>query len=408
MCIRDRPELADFAPRSRPDDDTAEPEPPLGRSQEWAHVELDLGQGPKRYRRELNTMPQWAGSCWYYLRYLDPTNDERFVDREVEAYWMGSGGTAGGVDLYVGGVEHAVLHLLYSRFWHKVLFDLGEVSTPEPFQRLFNQGMIGAPSYTDERGVYVPAADVAEAADGSFQYKSQPITRQMGKMGKSLKNAVTPDEIYEAYGADTLRVYEMSMGPLDMGRPWNTRDIVGSHRLLQRAWRAVIDEDGGAVRVVDEEPDAATAKVLARTVVAVGADYGALRFNTAVAKINELVNHLTKSGRCDRRSAETLALLLAPLAPHLAEELWRRLGHEPSVGRQPFPTADPTLLVDDTVTLVVQVNGKLRDRIEVPTTITAEAAEALALASPKVEDILNGKPPRKVITRPPSLVNVVV
>ncbi len=402
------PELDDFAPRSRPDNDTSEPEPPLGRSQEWAHVELDLGDGLKRYRRELNTMPQWAGSCWYYLRYLDPTNEERFVDREVERYWMGSGGTAGGVDLYVGGVEHAVLHLLYSRFWHKVLFDLEEVSTPEPFQRLFNQGMIGAAAYLDDRGVYVPAAEVADGPDGTFVHDGQPVRRQLGKMGKSLKNSVTPDEIYEAYGADTLRVYEMSMGPLDMGRPWNTRDIVGSHRLLQRAWRAVVDEDTGAPRVVDEAPDAATAKVLARTVAAVGADYGALRFNTAVAKINELVNHLTKSGRCDRESADTLALLLAPLAPHLAEELWRRLGHEPSVGRQPFPVADPALLVDDTVTLVVQVNGKLRDRIEVTPQVTAEEAEALALASPKVQELLNGGAPRKVISRPPSLVNVVL
>ncbi len=402
------PELDDFAPRSRPDDDTSEPEPPLGRCQEWVLVELDLGEGPKRYRRELNTMPQWAGSCWYYLRYLDPTNDERFVDREVERYWMASGGKAGGVDLYVGGVEHAVLHLLYSRFWHKVLFDLGEVSTPEPFQRLFNQGMIGAPSYLDERGLHVPAAEVVEDAGGVFSHDGRTVTREMGKMGKSLKNSVTPDEIYETYGADTLRVYEMSMGPLDMGRPWNTRDIVGSHRLLQRAWRAVVDEWDGTTRVADEAPDPATARVLARTVAGVTADYAALRFNTAVAKINELVNHLTKSGRCDRQSGETLALLLAPLAPHVAEELWARLGHQPSVGLQPFPTADPALLVEDTVTLVVQVNGKLRDRIEVPATITAEEAEEAALSSPKVLDLLAGNTPRKVISRPPSLVNVVL
>ena len=402
------PELDDFAPRSRPDDDTSEPEPPLGRNQEWVHVELDLGDGPKRYRRELNTMPQWAGSCWYYLRYLDPTNDERFVDREVEQYWMASGGKPGGVDLYVGGVEHAVLHLLYSRFWHKVLFDLGEVSTPEPFQRLFNQGMIGAAAYLDERGVHVPADEVVEGPDGTFLHNGRPVTRQMGKMGKSLKNSVTPDEIYEAYGADTLRVYEMSMGPLDMGRPWNTRDIVGAHRLLQRAWRAVVDEATGAVRVIDEPADAPTARVLARTIAGVAADYGALRFNTAVAKINELVNQVTKAGRCPRRVAEALALLLAPLAPHVAEELWSRLGCEPSVGRQPFPTPDPALLVDDTVTLVVQVNGKVRDRFEVATSITAEEAEAVALSSTKVLEVLAGGAPRKVVTRPPSLVNVVV
>ena len=402
------PELDDFAPRSRPDDDTSEPEPPLGRNEDWVHVELDLGDGLRPYRRELNTMPQWAGSCWYYLRYLDPTNDERFVDREVERYWMAGGATCGGVDLYVGGVEHAVLHLLYSRFWHKVLFDLGEVSTREPFQRLFNQGMIGAAAYVDERGVYVPASEVLDEHDGTFTWRGRPVTRESGKMGKSLKNAVTPDEIYEAYGADTLRVYEMSMGPLDMGRPWNTRDIVGAHRLLQRAWRAVVDEDTGAARVVDEPPDPATAKVLARATAGVAEDYAALRFNTAVAKVHELVNHVTKAGTCHREVAEALALLLAPLAPHVAEELWARLGRPPSVGLQPFPVADPSLLVDETVTLVVQVNGKVRDRFEVATTITAEEAEAVALASDKVVEILGGGSPKKVVSRPPSLVNVVV
>ncbi|MBA3302704.1 MAG: leucine--tRNA ligase, partial [Acidimicrobiia bacterium] len=402
------PELDDFAPRSLSDDDTSEPEPPLGRNPEWANVELDLGGGPKRYRRELNTMPQWAGSCWYYLRYLDPTNGERFVDREVERYWMVTADAVGGVDLYVGGVEHAVLHLLYSRFWHKVLFDLGEVSTPEPFQRLFNQGMIGAAAYLDERGLYVPAAEVVEEPDGNFSRAGKPVTRELGKMGKGLKNAIAPDEIYEAYGADTLRVYEMSMGPLDMGRPWNTRDIVGAHRLLQRAWRAVVDEGTGTSRVADEPPDPAMAKVLARAVHGVAEDYTALRFNTAVAKIHELVNHVTKAGACTRQVGEALALLLAPLAPHVAEELWSRLGHPPSVGRQPFPMADPTLLVDDTVTLVVQVNGKVRDRVEVATTITAEEAEGVALASTKVQELLAGAAPRKVVTRPPSLVNVVL
>jgi len=402
------PDLEDFAPRSRPDDDTSEPEPPLGRSQEWVHVELDLGDGPKRYRRELNTMPQWAGSCWYYLRYLDPTNSERFVDRDVERYWMSTGGTPGGVDLYVGGVEHAVLHLLYSRFWHKVLHDLGEVSTPEPFQRLFNQGMIGASAYLDGRGQYVPAAEVVEEPDGTFSCAGQVVRRESGKMGKSLKNAITPDEIYEEYGADTLRVYEMAMGPLDMGRPWNTRDIVGAHRLLQRAWRAVVDDVSGGARVVEEDPDPATAKALARAVHGVAEDYAALRFNTAVAKIHELVNHVTKAGTCPRPVGEALALLLAPLAPHLAEELWSRLGREPSVGLQPFPVADPALLVEDSVTLVVQVNGKVRDRIEVATTITADQAEALALTSAKVVELLDGAAPRKVVSRPPSLVNVVI
>jgi leucyl-tRNA synthetase len=268
--------------------------------------------------------------------------------------------------------------------------------------------MIGAAAYLDERGVYVPAAQVVEEPDGSYTLDGRPVRRESGKMGKSLKNAVTPDEIYDEYGADTLRVYEMSMGPLDMGRPWNTRDIVGAHRLLQRTWRAVVDEATGEARVVDEPLDAATARALARAVHGVAEDYAALRFNTAVAKIHELVNHVTKAGTCARPVGEALALLLAPLAPHVAEELWSRLGHAPSVGRQPFPTADPALLVDDTVTLVVQVNGKVRDRVEVATSISAEEAEAVALASAKVQELLGGGAPRKVVSRPPGLVNVVV
>jgi len=401
------PELEDFAPRSRPDDDVSDPEPPLGRATEWMEVELDMGDGPKTYRRELNTMPQWAGSCWYYLRYLDPTNENAFVDPAVEEYWMGSGGGSGGVDLYVGGVEHAVLHLLYSRFWHKVMYDLGHVSTSEPFQQLFNQGMIGAFAYTDERGVYVPADGVDEI-DGAFSFDGRPITRTYGKMGKSLKNGVAPDEIYESYGADTLRVYEMSMGPLDVGRPWSSNDIVGAHRLLQRAWRAVVDEDTGSLRLTGEPTDEVTLKVMHRAIAGVGEDYGSLRFNTAVAKITELVNHLTKTGACTREAAEVLTKLLAPLAPHMAEELWARLGHEPSIGWEPFPEADDALLTEETTTMVVQVNGKVRDRIDVPVTITSEDAEATALSSEKVQELLAGAAPKKVISRPPSLVNVVI
>ena len=234
------------------DDTDSEPEPPLARKADWVEVTLDLGDGPKPYRRETNTMPQWAGSCWYELRYLDPTNTERFVDPEVERYWMGpqGDGHTGGVDLYVGGVEHAVLHLLYARFWHKVLFDLGHVSSSEPFHRLFNQGMIQAYAYTDERGGYVPAAEVVRgsATAAAFTYEGKPVTREYGKIGKSLKNMVTPDEMYDAYGADTFRVYEMSMGPLDVSRPWETRAVVGSQRFLQRLWRNVVDEETGELR----------------------------------------------------------------------------------------------------------------------------------------------------------------
>ena len=210
------PEIDVYAPLPADDDETV-PDPPLSRATDWVEVELDLGDGPKRYRRELNTMPQWAGSCWYHLRYLDPTNDNVLVAPEIDRYWMG----ADGVDLYVGGVEHAVLHLLYARFWQKVLFDLGHVGSVEPYQRLFNQGYIQAAAYTDDRGMYVEADQVEERDDG-FWLAGKPVTREYGKMGKSLKNAVTPDEIYRQYGADTLRLYEMFMGPLDQDRPWDT------------------------------------------------------------------------------------------------------------------------------------------------------------------------------------------
>ena len=237
------PEMTDFRPV--PQDDASDPVPALARAPGWAHVTLDLGNGPRRYRRELNVMPQWAGSCWYYLRYLDPGNDTALVGKDIERYWM----SPSGVDLYVGGVEHAVLHLLYARFWHKVLYDYGVAGTPEPFGRLFNQGYILADAFTDARGLYVPAADVTRTGDG-WQYRGQPVTRRAGKMGKSLKNGVSPDEINDAYGADTLRLYEMAMGPLDGDRPWRPGDITGMHRFLQRLWRLIIDESTGETLVV--------------------------------------------------------------------------------------------------------------------------------------------------------------
>ena len=241
------PELVDWAPRALAPD--SEPEPPLGRVTEWVEADLDLGQGTRRYRRELNTMPQWAGSCWYYLRYLDPRNDDHLADPDVERYWMADPEPdgVGGVDLYVGGVEHAVLHLLYSRFWHKVLYDLGHVSGPEPFKRLVNQGYIQAYAFKDARGIYVPADEVEGSLQEGFTHEGEPVTRELGKMGKSLKNSVTPDDMYASYGADTLRLYEMFMGPIDQDRPWETRSVVGSQRVLQRVWRNILDEETGRV-----------------------------------------------------------------------------------------------------------------------------------------------------------------
>ncbi|WP_028813481.1 leucine--tRNA ligase [Streptomyces flavidovirens] len=410
MLPLELPEVDDYSPRTfDPDDADSRPETPLSRNEDWVNVTLDLGDGPKKYRRETNTMPNWAGSCWYELRYLDPHNSQKLVDPAIEQYWMGprEGMPHGGVDLYVGGAEHAVLHLLYARFWSKVLFDLGHVSSSEPFHKLYNQGMIQAFVYRDARGIPVPAAEVEER-DGAFWYQGEKVSRVLGKMGKSLKNAVTPDEISAEYGADTLRLYEMAMGPLDVSRPWDTRAVVGQYRLLQRLWRNVVDETTGEVTVVDTEPDEDTLRALHKAIDGVGQDMAGMRFNTAIAKVTELNNHLTKAGGPLSRSvAERLVLLVAPLAPHIAEELWRKLGHTDSVVYQDFPVADPAYVVDETVTCVVQVKGKVKARLEISPSIADEELEKLALADPAVVAALGGAGIRKVIVRAPKLVNIV-
>ncbi|MEU2654051.1 leucine--tRNA ligase [Streptomyces sp. NPDC007325] len=410
MLPLELPEVEDYSPRTfDPDDADTQPETPLSRNEEWVHVTLDLGDGPKKYRRETNTMPNWAGSCWYELRYLDPHNDEKLVDPAIEQYWMGprEGMPTGGVDLYVGGAEHAVLHLLYARFWSKVLFDLGHVSSAEPFHKLYNQGMIQAFVYRDARGIAVPAAEVEER-DGAYWYEGEKVSRVLGKMGKSLKNAVTPDEICGEYGADTLRLYEMAMGPLDVSRPWDTRAVVGQYRLLQRLWRNIVDEATGEVTVADAAADEDTLRALHKAIDGVSQDMAAMRFNTAIAKITELNNHLTKGGGAlPRPVAEQLVLLVAPLAPHIAEELWHRLGHTDSVVHQDFPVADPAYVVDETVTCVVQIKGKVKARLEVSPSISDADLEALALADPHVVTALGGAEIRKVIVRAPKLVNIV-
>ncbi|MCZ8380265.1 leucine--tRNA ligase [Mycobacterium sp. CPCC 205372] len=409
------PDIPDYAPvQFDPDDADSEPNPPLNKAADWVHVELDLGDGPKSYTRDTNVMPQWAGSSWYELRYTDPYNKEALADKENEAYWMGprpaehGPDDPGGVDLYVGGVEHAVLHLLYARFWHKVLHDLGHVSSREPYRRLINQGYIQAFAYTDSRGSYVPAADVVER-DGKFWYEGAEVLQEFGKIGKSLKNSVSPDEICDNYGADTLRVYEMSMGPLEASRPWATKDVVGAHRFLQRVWRLVIDEQTGQDRVAGHEAlDTDTLRVLHRTIAGVSEDYAALRNNTAAAKLIEYTNHLTKEGVTARAAIEPLVLMVAPLAPHMAEELWRRLGHDTPLAHGPFPVADPQYLVTDTVEYPVQVNGKVRSRITVAADAAKDALETAALADEKVQTFLDGATPKKVIVVPGRLVNLVV
>ncbi|WP_339129302.1 leucine--tRNA ligase [Streptomyces sp. f51] len=412
MLPLELPEVEDYSPRTfDPDDADTSPETPLSRNEDWVNVTLDLedGRGPRKYRRETNTMPNWAGSCWYELRYLDPHNDRRLVDPAIEQYWMGprEGQPTGGVDLYVGGAEHAVLHLLYARFWSKVLFDLGHVSSAEPFHKLFNQGMIQAYVYRDSRGIAVPAAEVEEL-DGEYYYQGEKVGRLLGKMGKSLKNAVTPDEICAEYGADTLRLYEMAMGPLDVSRPWDTRAVVGQYRLLQRLWRNVVDEATGEVTVVSAEPDEDTLRALHKAIDGVRQDLEGMRFNTAIAKVTELNNHLTKvGGPVARPVAEALVLMVAPLAPHIAEELWNKLGHADSVVHQDFPVADPAYVVDESVTCVVQIKGKVKARLEVSPSITDAELEKVALADEKVVAALDGAGIRKVIVRAPKLVNIV-
>ena len=406
------PEVTDYSPKALdPEDRNSDPVPPLARATDWTSVELDLGDGTKVYRRELNVMPQWAGSCWYEMRYLDPANHDRFVGEEVERYWMGprGEGDVGGVDLYVGGVEHAVLHLLYARFWHKVLFDLGFVSSAEPFRRLFNQGYIQAYAYRDSRGQTVPAAEVEAHGDGekmTWTWQDQFVKREYGKMGKSLKNIVSPDEMYEAYGADTFRLYEMGMGPLAQSKPWETRAVVGSQRFLQRLWRNVVDEETGDLVARDTDIDDDTLHALHKTIDAVNKDYENLSFNTAIARLTEYNTVLTALKVVPRAAVEPLVLMVAPLAPHIAEELWHRLGHDQSLAHEPFPVADPELVAEDTITAVVQVRGKLRAQLEVSASITEDELRELALAHPRiVKEIPNGV--RKVIVRAPKLVNVV-
>jgi leucyl-tRNA synthetase len=393
------PDIEDFRPNAS-DDEHAEPTPTLANADDgWKYVDID----GVRYTRELNTMPQWAGSCWYYLRFADPHNEDVLVSPEAEQYWMGTEG----IDLYIGGVEHAVLHLLYVRFWHKVLNDLGYVSTKEPFGRLYNQGYILAEAFQDSRGVYVPAAEVVFDGE-THRFEGEEVTRLYGKMGKSLKNSVNPDDIFEEYGVDTLRLYEMFMGPLDTSRPWSTRDIVGVHRFLQRLWRNFIDEDTGDV-LVSNEPSVGDLQVLLhRTIEAVTDDMEKLHFNTAVARLFELNNALVAEELVPADVASVLPRLLGPLAPHISEELWHRMGMDGSVVTASWPTYDPTLTAEDMATMIVQVNGKVRDRIEVPITITEGEAVAIALVSERVLAHTGGEEPRKVIARLPNVLSLVV
>ena len=408
------PELEDFKPT---ESDT--PRPLLGKAVEWINTTAGAAgvsaadlppQTP--VKREANTMPNWAGSCWYYLRYCDPKNTTRFVSQEAQKYWMGERG----VDLYVGGSEHAVLHLLYARFWHKVLFDLGHVTTPEPFAKLFHQGMITSFAYQRADGSLAPADTVQEISDGVFTEKStgQSVKQVIAKMSKSLKNVVNPDDVIANFGADTFRLYEMSMGPLEASKPWNTRDIAGSFRFLQRAWRLAVDERTGEL-LLAAKCDATLEKLLHRASKKVGEDIERLAFNTAIATLIEVVNAATRSttlasadeGGLTRDQLIRFVKLLAPFAPHFAEEIWHKLGCAEALSTASWPTVDTTLLIDDEIELAVQLCGKVKTRLLVPSTADANAIEKMALADPKVIEMLAGKTPKKIIVVPGRLVNIV-
>ncbi|MBX3396834.1 MAG: leucine--tRNA ligase [Phycisphaerae bacterium] len=393
------------------------PEPPLGRAKDWVTVQR---QGAS-YQRELNTMPQWAGSCWYYLRFLDPKNKTRFCGRDAEQYWMRSArkdGTphVGGIDLYVGGAEHAVLHLLYARFWHKVLFDLGHVSTPEPFGKLFNQGMIRAFAYVDARGAYVGYDDIDFREDGAFHRATgEKLTGAVEKMSKSMKNVINPEEVVHEYGGDSLRLYEMFMGPLEASKPWNPRDVPGVFRFLQRAWRLVVNEATGELSAMvasrDAEPDAALERVLHKTIRKVGDDIDRMAFNTAISAMMEFVNEAYRLKSIHPSQAERFALILSPFAPHIAEELWERLRGTMWIGSlayESWPTWDAAMVEDSQVEVPVQVNGKMAGKVIVSKSADESAVRSAALADDRVKGRIGEGRIVKTIYVPGRMLNLIV
>ncbi len=424
----DLPELEDFKPHGRP-------EPPLAKADDdWLYVTI----GKKRYRRETNTMPQWAGSCWYYLRFIDPRNASAMIDPAKEKAWMP-------VDLYVGGAEHAVLHLLYSRFWHKVLFDRGLVSHAEPFQKLVNQGMIlGEMEYTglqdpsgqwvsypmgkrDEAGnlvhaqtnqplqsVRVEEGSVAKQGD-IFVLADRPeirIDSRSFKMSKSRGNVVNPDEIVREYGADSLRLYEMFMGPLEATKPWSMTGVGGVRNFLDRVWRLMIDPKEESTElsslVQDIEPTQEQNRVIHTTIAAVTRDLESMSFNTAIARLMEFVNFFTKESVRPKQAMKTLVLLVSPLAPHLAEELWQVLGNDKTLAYEPWPVYDEELTKASEIEVPLQINGKLRSKIVVPADCNQEQLEAAARNHDRILELLDGKQIVKAIVVPGRLVNFVV
>ncbi len=388
------PELEDYRP-------TPDGQPPLARATQWVQTtDPDTGKPAKR---ETNTMPQWAGSCWYFLRFCDPRNDDAAWSNEAEAYWMP-------VDLYIGGAEHAVLHLLYARFWHKVLYDAGYVSTKEPFQKLFNQGMILAYSYKDANGKYHYPHEVEKRGEQAILKKTgETLDMQIEKMSKSRYNVVNPDEVVRDHGADAMRLYEMFMGPLDREKPWTDEGVQGVSRFLKRVWNLFIGEDGGvSPKITAGVGEESLKKVLHKTIKGVGDDIDKMLFNTAIAKMMEFLNAAIKAPAIDSDWAKDFVLILAPFAPHMAEELWERLGGTTTLAYEPWPKYDEGLLTEDTIEIPVQVNGKVRSRITVAVDATNDAVLGLAKLDEHIAKHLDGKEIVKEIVVPGKMVNLVI
>ena len=399
------PELSDYQP-----EESEEPRPLLAKARDWVHTTAGdagvEGLPPNApVTRETNTMPGWAGSCWYFLRYCDPRNAKAMVGDAAQTYWLGNTG----VDLYIGGAEHAVLHLMYARFWHQALHDLGHIGSREPFQKLFHQGVITSHAYQRTDGSLVPVDEVDEPEEGRFIEitSGAEVKRIVAKMSKTLKNVVNPDDVIGQFGADTFRLYEMYMGPLDASKPWNTRDIGGQFRFLQRTWRLLVSEQTGELNLragADQEVE----RLLHRTIAKVEQDIERLAFNTAIAALVKFVNKGTSSGGLTRDQTHRFVRALAPFAPHIAEELWHKLGEATSIALAQWPTHDSAMLIDDTVELPISIKGKVRSRIQVPADADKATLEAAALADGRIKELIGDRTVRKVIVVPGKMVNIVI
>jgi len=400
------PDLDDYTPTESKD-----PTPLLGKATDWLHTTAgEAGVDPSilapdtPVTREANTMPGWAGSCWYEIRYCSPNCTERFVDKDAEQYWMGNG-----TDLYIGGAEHAVLHLLYARFWHKMLFDLGEVSCNEPFQKLFHQGLLTSFAFQRANKSLVPSDEVEEQ-DGKFieTETGEEVERVIAKMSKSLKNVVNPDDVIAEYGADTLRLYEMYMGPLEASAPWNTRDIVGVYRFLQRIWRLCIDEISGDIHAtLHDVQDDSVERALHATIAKVTDDIPNLSYNTAIASMIEFVNTATSSSKLTAKQLDRFVRLLSPFAPHIAQEIYTKIGGNGYIAVASWPTFDSALLVEDELELPVQIMGKVRGRVTVPADASDEIVKKAALEDSNISALLVNLTIRKVIIVPNKIINIV-